>query len=653
MRLRIHAGVGALGLLLLLGSGGPGDAGIGRWTAFGPERGAIRALAVDPGAPGSLYGLSGPGLVFRSDDGGLSWRWAGRGLEGVGVAGLAADPVRPGRAFAVSSSGKLFRTDNRGAGWQPLGSVPGAVKAVAAIGSGTVFLLGTGGKVWQSLDGGSSFALVLEVPGTLTRLLGDPTDGRVAYLPVFTNLGQRREPWRTTDGGATWSPLAPPIPQADTAVLAVAATRPSTLYVRSGDALFSSRDRGASWQALGLRPVTTGTVLAADPVVRDTLYASVGAQVGLWVSRDAGKSWIAGGTGLPNGRLLDLAVDPDSRQVFALTEPGVVYRAELGAGRFRAGSTRQLLALAARFLRFDPADSEKFYLLIEPAQVGAGAGILWQSTDRGRAWRPFAGALSAAVREIYDLVPDPQHGGRLYAPTRAGLFRSLDGGESWTALGIPSRTFAIADRGVLLAGDCGIQRSEDEGLSWQYAIPCRTTGSDPIDPADDREWKIDSLLVDPEQPATIYAQLTKRPLGSSAPGVPSLYRSRDGGQSFQEAIFGQTLVAVGAVRPGTVYAAQADGLLYSEDAGNSWRRTSRLGLAAGLKGLAVDAVRLNVLYALYANRGILRSNDNGATWQPINDGLPTGQADRLAAHPNLQGYLYALSGNGGLFGGQF
>src|SRR5713101_3982477 len=69
------------------------------WTTNGPLGGSVYCLVPDPSHPATLYAGTGVG-VFKSDDGGVSWRSASSGLPSFRVQTIAIDPTAPSTLYA-------------------------------------------------------------------------------------------------------------------------------------------------------------------------------------------------------------------------------------------------------------------------------------------------------------------------------------------------------------------------------------------------------------------------------------------------------------------------------------------------------------------------------------------------------------------------
>ena len=104
-------------VLLCLGPAGSASAGVNVWTSAGPEGGRIVALAVDPAAPATLYAAGEGGGVFKSADGGASWRAINAGLTNANVRALAVDPAAPATLYAGMWGGGVFKSTDGGLSW--------------------------------------------------------------------------------------------------------------------------------------------------------------------------------------------------------------------------------------------------------------------------------------------------------------------------------------------------------------------------------------------------------------------------------------------------------------------------------------------------------------------------------------------------------
>ncbi|MDQ2809159.1 MAG: hypothetical protein M3Z04_19985, partial [Chloroflexota bacterium] len=237
---------------------------------------------------------------------------------------------------------------------------------------------------------------------------------------------------RSSDGGRSWTAVAGVTGD----VLALtAAPAPSTdLFLAGPGQVRRSRDGGQTWAAVPAPP-TAANLTALTAGVDNTLYAQV-RDSGLFASR-AGGPWTLQGGGLP-AESSTLAWYPDP------------------VGALFAG--------------------------------GPGVGVL-ASGDGGRGWGSAGGVVNGALPTlaVWALAVDAASGdlftgadgttvrGALYAATDAGLFKTIDGGTSWTALPLRRPLVAVSartqPRPLLLAVDSRalVWRSSDHGGSWSAA----------------------------------------------------------------------------------------------------------------------------------------------------------------------------------------
>jgi len=84
------------------------------------EGGPILALAIDPTNPTTLYAGSGDSAgVFKSTDGGASWKQAAGGLPRSSVQALAVELALPTTVYAGTAFGGMYRSTDGGATWLP------------------------------------------------------------------------------------------------------------------------------------------------------------------------------------------------------------------------------------------------------------------------------------------------------------------------------------------------------------------------------------------------------------------------------------------------------------------------------------------------------------------------------------------------------
>jgi photosystem II stability/assembly factor-like uncharacterized protein len=172
----------------------------------------------------------------------------------------------------------------------------------------------------------------------------------------------------STDGGASWQPVAHNLPGTDIHGIAMSPDDPSRLYAFvNGHGVFGSTDGARSWQRLGQVPPDVMALAAAggDP---ETLYAgSMGS--GVLRSTDGGQTWGPAVNGLDSRRVMALAVDPVARQTVYAGIDGGLYKTVDG------GSTWTKLAVS-------PAQPQRVLAI----KFHDGKGEVFRSDDGGAIW---------------------------------------------------------------------------------------------------------------------------------------------------------------------------------------------------------------------------------------------------------------------------
>jgi photosystem II stability/assembly factor-like uncharacterized protein len=266
-------------------------------------------------------------------------------------------------------------------------------------------------------------------------------------------------------------------------------------------------------------------------------------------------------------------------------------------GPFRGGRTRAATGV--------PTQPNVFY-------IGAVNGGVWKSDDYGRTWNPiFERESTQSVGAIAVAPSNPNiiyvgSGEGLHRPDLSvgnGIYKSTDAGKTWTHLGLR------------------------DGL------------------------QIPALAIDPRDPNKIFAAVLGHPYGPNE--ERGLYRSTDGGQTWQKAIYkdentGASDVEIDPSNPDVIYASMWEaregpwednnivngtggGLFKSTDGGSTWRPLAN--------GLPKDLAQVNVAIApsdsrrIYATVALAsgplffyRSDDAGESWSKVTDDLrPSGR----------------------------
>jgi hypothetical protein len=336
-----------------------------------------------------------------------------------------------------------------------------------------------------------------------------------------------------TQGAAGFSPGAklPQVGKGRIWCVALDPAQPATILAGTDAGLYTSGDGGVTWSLTlpGLR------VWSAGFDIRNPMLAFAGTNgAGVYASTDAGRSWQLASAGLPNLDVRALAFGLDG--IGAGTDAGVAVSPD-GRSWHDAGLDAyavSALAVAANFPQFT---------LIAGADGGSlNGGYLFRSTGGG-AWEVLQSGLPAdAVASSLSAGPIDQAVPKrpLLAATSKGVYRSGDGGTTWTqSSGItdqvtatfvtyspldPSLAYAAADAGGSTGGD--LFRSTDSGTTFAVFDAGLPSSSK----------NVESIAVGATNPPTLVAALDPPDAGGSlffasdttAPAPPALIAEAPG-----------------------------------------------------------------------------------------------------------------------------
>ena len=112
-----------------------------------------------------------------------------------------------------------------------------------------------------------------------------------------------------------------------------------------------------------------------------------------------------------------------------------------------------------------------------------------------------------------------------------------------------------------------------------------------------------------------------------------------------------TSAAAAPASPGTMFAASANQVWKSTDAGSTWTMVSRFPDGVGVSGIAVDPTASSTVYAATSTMGAYKSIDGGVTWTAINNGIPPGpnaaiNVGGIWVEPSSPNVVFAAGGFG-------
>ncbi len=571
-------------------------------NAGAPEGGAIASLVRS--ARGTLYAGRNDGTIFRSSDDGSTWRatgWrAGTGTAGGGIVRLQA--AADGALYGFVYGSWLYRSTDEGANWQPLAEGYSLFPAFAVDSGGALLAVDIRGTI-RSTDGGASWTHVDDLyTDHVTGLAAGP-DGVDYMLPTAIYDPGRGNLRRSTDGGKTWAAI-------DTAAsplryMSLAVTRRGTVLLGTlHDGVLRSTDHGDTWWYVtdslsNEASITDITILSGGEIVAI-------ADGALLRSTDDGVTWRR------------TPVSTDERPIWPTSVAGTSGRDLLVgsavAGVVRVDASGADVSFANQGL--GPLAIDLLTVDLQGRLFGVSQGRLYRSIDGGRSWSDLFRDVSAwmyapvVTREGALLIS-------LRGENKEGILRSTDGGTTWDTVTsdlIIHRVVATSD-GRLYASTYqqGIYRSTDDGRTWTRF------GAD----------------TTPAIVSTITTDASGDLLAGTVNG--GIYRiSRETG-----AWTAMPSIGVGRIdelfeQRDVLFAQTTYGILRSVDGGATWSVLTSLSTSAPNQLLRITPD--GTLWGV-TGQGVFRSTDIGVSWTPVNDGLTTRAIAAMAIGPDGRPYL--------------
>ena len=622
------------------------------WTSIGPEGGTVYALAIDPDNHSVVYAGTNAGVLKSTDSGG-HWSPVNAGLPqptsafvngGPYIRSLAIDPQNTGTVYAGVSflgdelfaepSGRgVYRSDDGGSSWHAANTgIENRIVHALAIDPSTPTTLFAAGQVgpngsahiFKSSDGGSSWSLVLGPFSFAFAVVIDPQAPSTAFAGTSNGV------FKTTDGGTTWAETNVGLTAGIVTAFAISPADSSVVYTAvRGGGVFKSVDGGASWTAIntGLTSLLVKT-LAIDVQSPSAVYA--GLETGaVFKTTDQGAAWAPVNAGLAASRINHVVVDPETPAiVYAATERNGVFKTADGGTQW---SQTPLSTIRVFSIAINPAAST---VLIgedlERVYTRSGEGDATFADLNPSTMATFLPGLHVTSLAINPLVTTTD-----YAGTTRGLYRTTDGGATWSRV-LAFQTYTVAvdpvSPSTVYAGGNGAHKSVDGGATWTQISQGPGGG------------RLRSLVVDPQTPTTLYA------------GMQGLFKSVDGGANWAPASAGLPqsfevgALAIDPQTTSTIYVGLrgTSGVFKSTDGAGSWSPSGNGLPARAVLALAVDPAAPSIVYAGTYGAGVFKSTDGGANWTPMNDQLPTLLVRALAIDASAS-TLYTGTDGAGVF----
>src|SRR5271157_997419 len=432
--------------------------------------GRVTAVVGVAGNPDLYYVGAADGGVFRTNDGGVTWKALFQHESVASIGALAVDPQNPNVVWAGTGEANVRNTVSFGNG------------------------------IYKSTDGGGHWKRVgLEGTFQISRIEIDPHHPNTVIVAAMGNPwadSAERGVYRTTDGGATWQKVLYIGPSVGIADLAMDPQNPQVLYAAA------YRFRRTPWSYLGGGP-------------EDAIYKSF----------DQGQTWKPSRSMDPSGILdrhwFDLNGGDGIYAIPAPDNPNLIYNStENGVFMIfdrAAEQVHNIQPYPRDFSGGGVADSPyRFHWnagfavsQANPMVLYAGGNVVFKSEDRGRTWKPISPDLT-----LNDKSKQQSSGGP--------VVKDNSGAETFNA--VIRITPSTKDPNVIWVGtdDGQVQITRDGGASWTN-VTVHIPGLPP-------QGRVESIDLAAENPGDAVITVDRHFNGDFKPYV---YRTSDYGVTWQ------------------------------------------------------------------------------------------------------------------------
>jgi photosystem II stability/assembly factor-like uncharacterized protein len=637
-----------------------------KYRPIGPAAGGrVSRVAGLPGDPSIYYAATASGGVWKSTDGGTTWKSVFDEQPISSIGSIAVSPSNPNVVY--------------------VGSGEANIRGNVAAGNG----------IYKSSDAGKTWQHVWKQEGQIGTMVVHPTNPDVAFAAVLGHAfgpNPERGVYRTTDGGKSWQQVLKKDADTGASDVAMDPSNPSILFA-------------GFWQARR----------------RPWELVSGGPGSGLYVSRDSGDTWKQlTGNGLPEGVWGKVGVAvaaSDGQRVYALIEAdkGGLFRSDDGGDKWELVSSTRLLRQRAWYystITINPQNREDVWFPQVP---------MLRSIDGGKTIQMMKGIHHG---DHHDLWIDPRNPKRMIGANDGGVDVTTNGGDTWFAPPLPISQFyhvsvdtrtpyyvagAMQDLGTAQGPSMG--RSGAIPLAEWYDVGGGEAGhvvsdwSDPnivyageylgiITRYDHRTGESRNISAWPENPSghggedMRYRFQWTAPIASSPHdpkviyhGAQVIFRTADGGQSWEtispdltrndkskqqwsggpitgdntgvETFCTVFVIAESAKQKGLIWAGSDDGLVHvTRDAGKNWSNVTAAMAGfpewgtisaiepspfdAGTAYVVVDAHRLDDMRPY-----LYKTADMGKSWTRLDATLPKDvYLHAVREDPAKRGQLY-------------
>ncbi len=534
----------------------------------------VHALTIDPRTPTTLYAVAWFGLstvaqgVFKSTDGGSSWRAASTGLSGLSPGALAIDPQTPTTLYARTQESGVFKS--------------------------------TDGGTWRAINAGLEDLRV-------TALAIDP------QIPTTLYAGTWHGVFRSTDGGGSWGSTNVGLRDLSVAGLAIDPQTPTTLYAGTwGSGVFVSSSvsamRASPNPQAGGSPADSGSVTFLSVGDGGSTWLAIEIREDLPVFAGSHKTFLSKTSSTEDQwkSVLDASGHGAIRRLWffgsgrvsALLGTGLIMHTADGGGRWHSKRGFETI-----YSDFNPArlsfinQAEGWMLGGETPGMHKEYSVVFHTVDGGDHWTEVArdqpGRSASGLASEYKTgieFYDRTHGwigpDSIACGDQPYLYVTRDGGATWTEQSLPRPTekpdgwcgktlpprFFGTQMGITVALSSGdptpfVYQTLDGGSTWraprQFPVMQKADDFLAWDFLSPTIWAVAS-----NQTLWLTSDAGRTWLRHSVP-LPPTYRINRVALAGPSRVW---LVGTNRFTPGVVTRSIADYIMESRDAGFTWAR---------------------------------------------------------------------------------
>jgi len=629
-----------------------------RFRSIGPAvtSGRVNMFAVDPNDRAKYYVAVASGGVWKTVNAGTTWTPVFDNEGSFSIGAIALDPKNTSTVWvgtgeynsqrSVGYGDGVYRSDDGGKSWKNMGLKtsehigrividPRDSNVVFVAAQGPLWSAGGERGLYKTTDGGKTWKAVISISENtgVTDVVLDPSNPDTMYAAAWqrrrhfytlVNGGPESALYKSVDGGNTWTKLRSGLPPGDLGRIGIDVSPVDTNVVyatveASGNlsGIFRSADRGATWERTSsniAQAMYYGQVIA-DPKLVDRIYIP---NVIFQVSDDAGRTQKPLGEKLKHVDNHAIWIDPKNTDYYLVGSDGGIYESfDRGANwHFKANLP------VAQFYDVAVDNNAPFYNIYGgtqdnnslggPSRTRNNAGIVnadWFVTNGGDGFR-------SAV--------DPEDANTIYAESQNGGLVRFD-----------KRTGEITD--IAPIEGKGI---ESQRYNWDSPFIISPHNSKRLYFAGHKLYRTDNRGDDWR---VLSGDLTRRLDRNLLPVMGKIQSPDAIAKNQSTALYGNaSAVSESPKKEGLIYVGTDDGLIQvTENAGGSYRKIEKFpgvpdqSYVSRVWASQHDA---NTVYALFNNHQngdfkpyILKSTDTGKSWTSIAGNLPA------------RGSLYAIA----------